>query len=105
MHWARKTGRQEKVLPALMPDADETAAGARTAIHANSFFAPELDQLGPFDLVIGNQAFEGLRQGRLRVSVFQRHGPLLGSDRGGGAAVEPGEFLLEKRGVAERGGH
>ncbi len=48
-------------------------------------------------LALGDETFQGLRERRLRVGEFQRHGTLAGGDGDGGASVEPGEFRLEKR--------
>lgn len=61
-HKSQKSAREEKVLPPLMPDTEEIAAGARTVIHAKNFFAPELDKFGPFHLIIGNPPWFGRQQ-------------------------------------------
>lgn len=50
------------MLPPLMPNADEITAGAATVIYAKNFFVPELDQIGPFDLIIGNPPWFGRQQ-------------------------------------------
>jgi hypothetical protein len=77
---SQKAGREERVLPPLMPDADEAAAGAKTVIHANNFFARELDQLGPFHLVIGNPPWFGRQQSSdevMRAWLFSERNPFL----------------------------
>ena len=53
----------------------------------------------------GDKVFQRLRERRFAVGKLQRHGPVLRLHGDGGAAVEPGQFLLEKRRLAERGRH
>ncbi len=50
-------------------------------------------------------ALERLRQRRLRVGKLQRHRPIRRRDGHGLAPVQPRQFLLEKRRVAERRRH
>ena len=61
-HKSSKSAWEEKVLPPLMPNADEITAGAVTVIYAKNFFVPELDQIGPFDLIVGNPPWFGRQQ-------------------------------------------
>ena len=53
----------------------------------------------------GKQSFRSLRKRRLRVLVFQRHGPLGRTNRDGCKTIEAGELLLEETHVAKRRGH
>ena len=51
------------------------------------------------------EAFERLGQRDFGVGEFQRHGAVLGGDGHRRTAIEPGQLLLEKGRVAQRGGH
>jgi hypothetical protein len=56
-------------------------------------------------LPLRDELLQRLRHRDLGVRILERDRPLPGFHGGGGAAIEPGERLLEKRHVAEGGGH
>ena len=56
-------------------------------------------------LAIGQQGFEGFRQGHLRIGMLQGHGAVRGDDRGRRTPGESREFLRKERRVPQRGGH
>ena len=56
-------------------------------------------------LAVGDEAFQRLGQRQFRIRMLQRHRPVRGRNRHRRPPVEPREFLLEKRRVAQRRGH
>ena len=70
---------EEKVLPQLMPESKEIADGVRPVIYPKNFFCPELDNLGPFDLIIGNPPWFGRQQksdSEMEAWLFSNRNPL-----------------------------
>ena len=56
-------------------------------------------------LAVGDEAFQRLGQRQFRIRMLQRHRPVRGRNGHRRPPVEPREFLLEKRRVAQRRGH
>ena len=67
-------------------------------------------QLGEMDdinrrFAFGGEAFERLGQGQFGIGILQRHRTIRGRNADAGQAGQAGQCLLEKRGVAQGGGH
>ena len=64
----------------------------------------KVNDVGGHPTVLG-KAFDRLGERQFRVGVFKRHRAVAGGHGHRGFAVQPGQRLLKKGGVAERGGH
>ncbi len=84
-------------------------AGADVRAHEilGAFRRVRLGEMDDIDrpLAAGDEGFQRLRQRRLRIRKLQGHRPVLRRHRHRRASVQPGQFLFEEGGVAQRRRH